>query len=58
MSEEHQTLKEIVTILEKSLQCDCDLDRWEPEPGTGHSWLCRIHTKAISIYTGSDEARA
>lgn len=28
------------------LQCNCDLDNWEPEPDTGHSWVCRIH-KAI-----------
>jgi len=28
------------------LQCNCDLDNWEPEELTGHSHVCRIH-KAI-----------
>ena len=29
------------------LRCNCDLDNWEPEPSTGHSWVCRIHKAAI-----------
>ena len=29
--------------LEKKLACNCDLDNWEPENETGHSWVCRIH---------------
>ena len=23
--------------------CRCDLDRWQPEKDTGHSWVCPIH---------------
>ena len=34
--------------LEKTMQCNCDLDRWEPERTTGHSWVCRIHKTAKS----------
>jgi len=26
--------------------CNCDLDKWEPERDTGHSWVCRIHKAA------------
>lgn len=36
-------LKEIVAKLEKTMQCNCDLDNWQPEADTGHSWVCRIH---------------
>lgn len=28
------------------MRCNCDLDNWEPERDTGHSWVCRIH-KAV-----------
>jgi len=48
------TLKEIAKELEKTMQCNCDLDKWEPERSTGHSFVCRIHNKAISIKTGRD----
>jgi hypothetical protein len=34
--------------LEKKMKCFCDLDRWEPERITGHSWVCPIHKKAMS----------
>ena len=23
--------------------CTCNLDRWEPEPSTGHTWNCDTH---------------
>ena len=39
-------LKGIVTKLEQSMQCNCDLDNWEPERSTGHSWVCQIHRTA------------
>lgn len=39
-------LKEIVKELEKGMQCTCDLDKWEPERDTGHSWVCAIHKAA------------
>lgn len=30
----------------EGMACNCDLDNWEPERSTGHSWVCRIH-KAV-----------
>ena len=45
-----KTIKEIVKELEKTMQCNCDLDRWEPERKTGHSWVCRIHEAAMRRY--------
>ena len=51
MSEENNlTLK--VKELEKTMQCNCDLDNWEPERSTGHSWVCRIHKKAMQELRG------
>lgn len=35
-----------VAEAKKHLICNCDLDNWEPELNTGHSWVCRIH-KAV-----------
>lgn len=34
--------------LRKTMQCNCDLDRWEPERTTGHSHVCRIHKAVMS----------
>lgn len=42
------TLKEIAKRLKLEMQCNCDLDNWEPEPSTGHSWVCRIHKQALA----------
>jgi hypothetical protein len=42
--------KQIIEIIKKhesELQCMCDLDKWEPEPITGHSFVCPIH-KAVT----------
>jgi hypothetical protein len=36
----------------EGMQCNCDLDRWEPEPLTGHSHVCRIHKAAIERRRG------
>jgi len=47
-----KTLKEVVKKLESTLQCNCDLDRWEPDNRTGHSWVCRIHRKALEAFYG------
>lgn len=41
-------LKEIAKELRKEMGCNCDLDNWEPEPSTGHSWVCRIHKAAMA----------
>jgi len=43
------TLCEIIMGFEKTMQCNCDLDNWEPEKLTGHSHVCRIHNAAIRL---------
>jgi hypothetical protein len=40
-------IKAIVHRLEEQMQCNCNLDSWQPEQFTGHSWVCRIHKAAI-----------
>ncbi len=40
------TAREIATKLRETMGCNCDLDNWEPERSTGHSWVCRIHKAA------------
>ena len=40
-------MKATVKELESRLQCNCDLDKWEPERSTGHSFVCRIHKIAV-----------
>lgn len=37
------TEREKAVEFEETMQCNCDLDNWEPERSTGHSWVCRIH---------------
>lgn len=44
---QQETLDARVAELEKTMQCNCDLDNWEPEQNTGHSWVCRIHEAAL-----------
>lgn len=39
-------LKETTAELEKTMQCNCDLDNWQPVYGTGHSQVCRIFKEA------------
>jgi len=41
-----QNLRKIARELEKTMRCNCDLDNWQPETDTGHSWVCRIHKAA------------
>lgn len=38
----------IATELAKLMSCNCDLDRWQPEPSTGHSHVCRIHKATVA----------
>ena len=38
----------IVKELEETMQCNCDLDNWEPERTTGHSWVCQIHKATMN----------
>lgn len=42
------THRQIAKHLAKTMQCNCDLDNWQPESNTGHSWVCRIHKAAMS----------
>ncbi len=41
-------MKEVAKELSTTMRCNCDLDNWEPEASTGHSWVCRIHKAAIN----------
>ncbi len=34
-------------LYKEGMQCNCDLDKWQPEMSTGHSWVCRIHKAAM-----------
>lgn len=36
--------------LKEKMRCNCDLDNWEPDKRTGHSWVCRIHRHAVGHY--------
>ena len=42
-------LNKIVAELERSMQCFCDLDKWEPEH-TGHTFVCPIHKEAMRLF--------
>lgn len=44
------TARGIAKDLEKTMQCNCDLDNWQPEDSTGHSWVCNIHKLATRIF--------
>ena len=40
-------LKEIASKLrDDGMRCNCDLDNWQPNIDTGHSWVCRIDKEA------------
>lgn len=49
-ADDMETLQEIARGLGKTMQCNCDLDNWQPEPDTGHSWVCRIHKAAKAVF--------
>ena len=42
-------LRAVAAELAKTMACNCDLDNWEPEKSTGHSWVCGIHKKTKAI---------
>ena len=46
---EKPDLWQLAAELKKTMQCNCDLDNWEPELSTGHSWVCRIHRKLMGL---------
>lgn len=39
------------------MRCNCDLDNWEPERNTGHSWVCRIHKETLRAMADGRVAR-
>ena len=48
------TGREIAKEFRKTMQCNCDLDNWEPERNTGHSCVCRIHKATNEVlYRGA-----
>jgi len=49
------SLSDIVADIEKTMPCNCDLDNWEPERDTGHSWVCRIHKAAKTRLYNKDQ---
>lgn len=42
-------LRAVAAELAKTMACNCDLDKWEPETSTGHAWVCGIHEKTLAI---------
>ena len=48
-----KTPMEWAEYLYGKLQCNCDLDNWEPEKETGHSHVCRIHKAAMRKFEGA-----
>ena len=34
-------------LYDEGMPCNCDLNKWQPEPSTGHSRVCRIHKAAV-----------
>lgn len=44
-----EKLADAIKRLESEMQCNCNLDCWIPEKDTGHSWVCRIHKKAVEM---------
>ena len=46
-----KTLKETAqTLRDEGMRCFCDLDNWQPERDTGHSFVCPINEKAHQIH--------
>jgi len=43
-----ESIQPIVDKFAKILHCNCDLDNWQPDARTGHSWVCCIHKAAIA----------
>ena len=47
--------KKIIENLENKMSCNCDLDNWEPDKRTGHSWVCRIHQEYLRKVKGGEK---
>ena len=48
--EDEKTPRDFVEDIKKTMRCNCDLDKWEPERTTGHSFVCRIHKVAMERF--------
>ena len=46
--ERQERISKLVAGAEKENQCCCDLDNYQPDPETGHSWVCIIHKLVIA----------
>ena len=44
------SLRELANEIAKTVQCNCDLDNWEPLQDTGHSYVCDIRKIALARY--------
>lgn len=51
-----ENIRDIVKKYE-GMQCNCDLDNWQPTVQTGHSWVCRIHRAAIDEWNRINKQR-
>lgn len=50
-SEENvKSARDFAKQFRKDMRCNCDLDNWEPEESTGHSWVCCIHRRAMGHF--------
>lgn len=50
MEDDKPDLREIAQELyDGGMYCNCDLDNWEPERVTGHSHVCKIHKRAMTM---------
>jgi len=47
---EKKTKREYAKELEGTMRCYCDLDKWQPERDTRHSWVCPIHKAAVAAH--------
>lgn len=44
-----KSIKAQAQELSKTMRCNCDLDNWQPDERTGHSWVCRIHRAVVGL---------
>lgn len=50
MESDSRTLRDIAKALKADgMQCNCDLDKWQPDEFTGHTHVCRIHKRAMAM---------
>ncbi len=46
----HPKVEPIVKQVEREIQCNCDLDNYEPTDMTDHTITCDIHKEALYRY--------